>query len=433
MPNGRFRPRLESAEDSDRESPISVRHFLDDPIRGLLTVLQTQRNAGNRIVVLTVSVVVLAGVLSGIGAFFQVRNAGRSYDKAIQTELQQKGYGIASTTNFFLTSLGPSALPSLQGLATEGFAQPEDITKGRPQPPSTFSNVFLNLEAWSSSPTGYSLAYKQTLADRQFSRAPRGDRAVIASVDTSGTPASTIDKNERTIEIYVPISAGPNTRLVLVGTLDARDEFNFFAAQRDKTIRNGILLSIAITGFVSLVGAGLSILVSRTLTTRSRVEEALREQARKDLLTGALNHGAIVDELRERASAHGKSQPFAVVMADVDGMKATNDTYGHPIGDQALQAVADALAMEGVVLGRYGGDEFVAVLPGADRADAQRYHSEVAERLPRAGALAILKPEPKCLSPPRWACHSSRRMRIPYSTSSSCPTTPCMRRGVSGR
>jgi diguanylate cyclase (GGDEF)-like protein len=68
-------------------------------------------------------------------------------------------------------------------------------------------------------------------------------------------------------------------------------------------------------------------------------------------------------------------------MADIDGMKATNDTFGHQMGDAALVTVARAMAADGAVLGRYGGDEFVAILPGADRAAAERYREQVSGKL----------------------------------------------------
>jgi diguanylate cyclase (GGDEF)-like protein/putative nucleotidyltransferase with HDIG domain len=117
---------------------------------------------------------------------------------------------------------------------------------------------------------------------------------------------------------------------------------------------------------------------------RKRAEEALWEQARRDPLTGVLNHGAIVEELRNLLSGHHDSDSHAVAMVDVDGLKAVNDTYGHQVGDAVLKAVADALSRDGALVGRYGGDEFVVVLRGADRAAAERYRQEVLSLLPTA-------------------------------------------------
>jgi diguanylate cyclase (GGDEF)-like protein len=72
-------------------------------------------------------------------------------------------------------------------------------------------------------------------------------------------------------------------------------------------------------------------------------------------------------------------------MVDVDGLKAVNDTYGHQAGDAVLLAVAQALAQDGALVGRYGGDEFVAVLRDSDRTAAERYRAVVLNALAGAG------------------------------------------------
>ncbi len=121
------------------------------------------------------------------------------------------------------------------------------------------------------------------------------------------------------------------------------------------------------------------------VSERRRAEEALREQARRDPLTGVLNHAAIVEQLRDLISGEGGGSSHAVAMVDVDGLKATNDTYGHQAGDAVLVAVAHALSRDGATLGRYGGDELVAVLPEADRRAAERYRDAVLNTLAEAG------------------------------------------------
>lgn len=83
-----------------------------------------------------------------------------------------------------------------------------------------------------------------------------------------------------------------------------------------------------------------------------------------------------------RAKRHG--EPLSVIMIDVDYFKQYNDTYGHLAGDECLRRVSDALS-QGVkrgtdVIARFGGEEFVAVLPATDRAEA----FSVAERLRQA-------------------------------------------------
>ena len=78
--------------------------------------------------------------------------------------------------------------------------------------------------------------------------------------------------------------------------------------------------------------------------------------------------------------AGGSSGPFAILMIDLDAFKAFNDTRGHPAGDALLTAIARAMSAairDGDRIYRYGGDEFAAILPGADRMAAH----DVAERL----------------------------------------------------
>jgi diguanylate cyclase (GGDEF)-like protein len=119
------------------------------------------------------------------------------------------------------------------------------------------------------------------------------------------------------------------------------------------------------------------------LEEKSRLlERALaleRERARHDQLTGALNHAAIVEELRGLVAAQRRDNEglLAVAMVDVDGLKGINDTFGHPMGDAVLEKVGRVLALENALVGRYGGDEFVVILPSATRSDAERYRRGV--------------------------------------------------------
>ncbi|HUP53913.1 MAG TPA: diguanylate cyclase, partial [Methylomirabilota bacterium] len=105
----------------------------------------------------------------------------------------------------------------------------------------------------------------------------------------------------------------------------------------------------------------------------------VRVRAEQDALTGLRNHGSFQRELGEAVEA---GEPFAVLMLDLDDFKAFNDTLGHPAGDALLVDIARSMATatrERDRLYRYGGDEFAAILPGADRVAAH----DVAERIRR--------------------------------------------------
>ncbi len=101
-----------------------------------------------------------------------------------------------------------------------------------------------------------------------------------------------------------------------------------------------------------------------------------RERAAQDPLTRLLNRGAIIDAtfacLRE---CHDRDLPVAVYFLDLDDFKVINDEYGHLVGDEALRQVAAALGravINGGFAGRYGGEEFIVVLPAVDRDEAHR-------------------------------------------------------------
>lgn len=96
----------------------------------------------------------------------------------------------------------------------------------------------------------------------------------------------------------------------------------------------------------------------------------LRRLSNSDGLTGLFNHRHIHGLLREEFERSMRTgAPLTVAMFDLDHFKRINDTWGHPAGDRVLQATADILrlnAREVDRLGRYGGEEFVAILPATD-------------------------------------------------------------------
>ena len=89
-----------------------------------------------------------------------------------------------------------------------------------------------------------------------------------------------------------------------------------------------------------------------------------------DSLTGLLNHTASKDKLAAAIQqAAAEQQPLSVAMIDIDHFKKINDSYGHPVGDQVIRSLAWFLKQrlrKTDLIGRYGGEEFLLVLPAAD-------------------------------------------------------------------
>jgi diguanylate cyclase (GGDEF)-like protein len=136
---------------------------------------------------------------------------------------------------------------------------------------------------------------------------------------------------------------------------------------------------------VALVEALAAVMASGvTQATRVSLVERL---AYEDPLTGLANRRAVDLRLEQALDARALTgRPVSVVMADVNGLKVTNDERGHEAGDRVLTAVGDAIAfavsrVPGGLAGRIGGDEFCIVLDGVDGDEAIRVAQSMMDRL----------------------------------------------------
>jgi diguanylate cyclase (GGDEF)-like protein len=114
---------------------------------------------------------------------------------------------------------------------------------------------------------------------------------------------------------------------------------------------------------------------------RAQQYEAAREQADRDFLTGLYGHRALQAEL-ERAlqAASRRGEALAIVAMDTDNFRLFNDTYGHSAGDQVLKMIAEHLAglcQDNGLATRYGGDDFMVILPKAGREAAFAFAQSV--------------------------------------------------------
>jgi diguanylate cyclase (GGDEF)-like protein len=190
-----------------------------------------------------------------------------------------------------------------------------------------------------------------------------------------------------------PESAAPIWRLVLpYALLPGVGMLVVSSAQAGGALHQGVLV-----GSVCLVGLVLLRQVCALLENRRLYQQVAAANARlaalamTDPLTGLPHHGAMVATLdRELERARRIGQRCAVLFLDLDHFKRLNDQHGHLAGDAALAQVAASLRGEVRqmdALGRWGGEEFLVILPDTEAATARR----IAERLRAAvGGLAVV-------------------------------------------
>lgn len=139
-------------------------------------------------------------------------------------------------------------------------------------------------------------------------------------------------------------------------------------------------------------GEGLVVAVSRDVTERRAAEERLEFLSTRDPVTGAYNRVFFGEEMRRLERE--QSAPTSVVIADVNGLKATNDEEGHAAGDDLLRSAYAAFHTalpKGAIAARIGGDEFAALLPGMGEGEAQHVVLRIRKRIQEANKTATKK------------------------------------------
>ena len=192
----------------------------------------------------------------------------------------------------------------------------------------------------------------------------------------SGQPVRTNDGSHMSSELHHEMQ----TRQADLTPTQSR--FPFTRPQVTRALAVGGMLLTCATGAFALGGAGFFLAMAAEalafagglLSSNSRLKELeeenqrLREKATQDPLIGINNRGAIDEILREQLlRAPFRQTSVSVIMADVDHFKKINDTYGHQVGDEVLIEVAERVyeSLRGEdEVGRYGGEEFLMVLPG---------------------------------------------------------------------
>lgn len=173
---------------------------------------------------------------------------------------------------------------------------------------------------------------------------------------------------------------------------------------RGRTLAVVVLVARAPARFQERAVEQASALVEQAATVLALLYA--RAEAGTDAVTGCMNHRAMRRRLHEEvARAQRSSGRLSCLLIDLDDFKLVNDRHGHPVGDEVLRRVAETLMREFRSfdrVARYGGDEFVVILPEADRESAVHAAERALERLAEiavarrapAPAGAGLAPEP---------------------------------------
>jgi diguanylate cyclase (GGDEF)-like protein/PAS domain S-box-containing protein len=150
--------------------------------------------------------------------------------------------------------------------------------------------------------------------------------------------------------------------------------------------KDGVLMPVSVSASAIIKRHDIAgiVVAFHDISDRKKLEQELKRRAQTDVLTGLYNRRhfyELAEQELARARRYGK--PLAVLMLDVDHFKQVNDSYGHHAGDAVLRKLSEvciATLREIDVIGRYGGEEFVVLLPETDALRAL----EAAERLRHA-------------------------------------------------
>jgi len=148
-----------------------------------------------------------------------------------------------------------------------------------------------------------------------------------------------------------------------------------------------VFLSVFGSATMTVFSAVIMVVASFTMAELSYEQQTqgLRARATVDGLTGLLNRTAFLDLAEDELRRLSRGRTAAsLILADLDHFKAINDEYGHSAGDAALQAFADACTAtvrSTDLVGRYGGEEFIMLLPGVTPERAREIASGISTRL----------------------------------------------------
>lgn len=208
---------------------------------------------------------------------------------------------------------------------------------------------------------------------------------VVCASDGAGVLALLAQADEPTIAIFDTLLAGEDGMALCRAIRETVTEHYIYIIMLTDHADAGVVTAAIDAGADDTIGKPFSAeRVRLRVRAGSRIadlEEELRFRQCRDLLTGIGNRGTIIERLQSELARQDRSHhAVSIIFCDLDHFKSINETLGHQAGDDVLREVAHRL--QAVLrpydgLGRYGGDELLAVLPNCALAGAL----EVAERM----------------------------------------------------
>lgn len=135
------------------------------------------------------------------------------------------------------------------------------------------------------------------------------------------------------------------------------------------------------------VASVTTLMLAAVVSEREQAAQQLRHLSTIDPLIGIANYRQLIDRLQaEIERSQWTARPFALLFLDLDGFKNINDRYGHLVGNRALCRVVEVLRFSCRAIdtpARFGGDEFVVILPETDEAAAEQLSRRITDRLAR--------------------------------------------------
>jgi diguanylate cyclase (GGDEF)-like protein len=215
----------------------------------------------------------------------------------------------------------------------------------------------------------------------------------VLSLDDPGSGTAEAFTSRR--RIHRRVSRLPRSVAVAADFPAARANSGTFVPVLRDGLAIGVLVLAYSSEFAELtprVAIALDVLAEEAAVAIARADAALTlaEQARRDPLTGLVNRRGWEEALMKEMGRAGRSgAALSMLILDLDGLKAFNDSAGHHAGDELLATTAQAWQSRlrpTDVLARYGGDEFVVLLPGCDAASALQVAEDLLTNLPSGAA-----------------------------------------------